>query len=466
MNVLRNTLLAFFLALSIGIRAADARQEDAQAAETPQVSAYFGRSVFAERRKALAAKVGDGVILILGAKEPEAFVPFRQNNTFFYFTGLEIPGAILWIDGKTGRSILFLPQLDLFDFIAAGSKRDPYAEMIAATGADNATGRKWLYTSLASRLPNQTIYTMATPEELGEVSRDGSVKALSDQFNDPWDQRPSREMQFMNRIRQWFPAVPIRDLTSAVDEMRWVKDAEEVRALRECARIGVEGMEQSIRTTRPGIYEHELADVAHYVFARRGASDAYFPIVASASNSLETHYNANNRKIEPNDLIVMDYAPEYEYEATDITRTWPASGAFSPEQAKYYETILEAHRAMIAAIRPGTTVKELKAIARAIYDKHGVGQYFPEGVGHFVGMSVHDQGPYDRPFVAGVVFNVEPMLSVPEKGWHFRLEDTVLVTPTGHEVLTATLPWELREIYELRDAGTTLQLLPKSILDR
>jgi Xaa-Pro aminopeptidase len=195
---------------------------------------------------------------------------------------------------------------------------------------------------------------------------------------------------------------------------------------------------------------------------RQGAQgDAYFPVVASGPNSNYTHYRANRRRIEAGDLIVMDYAPDFQYEVVDITRTWPASGSFSPEQLTYYNCVLEAHRAVIAAVKPGVTPKELTAIARKIYAKHGMEKFFPGGIGHFVGMSVHDPGPYDRPFVAGVVFNVEPMIDVPGKKWHFRLEDTVLVTPTGNEVITVGLPWELDDIYKLRDSGSTLELKPR-----
>jgi Xaa-Pro aminopeptidase len=318
-----------------------------------------------------------------------------------------------------------------------------------------------LFYSLANADGGRPIYTMSLPEELGAVSRDRSISTLSDRFHDPWDQRLSREQMFVQHLRQQFPMREVRDVTPIVDQLRWIKDEDEIRALRQCARIGVEGINEAIRATRPGVVEHELADVAHYVWMRRGArGDAYFPIVASATNSNYTHYNANSRTIGAGDLIVMDFAPEFQYEDTDITRTWPSSGAFNAEQTNFYNVVLEAHRAIIEAIKPGVTPKELKDLARGIYEKHGMGRYWPGGIGHFVGMSTHDPGPYDKPFVAGVVFNVEPMIDVKEKGWHFRLEDTVVVTPNGHEVLTAGSPWELADVYKLRDSGSSLDLKP------
>ena len=448
-----------FLLVAAAVAVVTAIPAAPQAVQAPthrQVSSYYPRAVFAARRKALASKLGTGVALIASAATPREFVPFRQNNTFFYFTGIDAPNALLWINGSDGRSTLFLP--DGSETSDEGPRLVPNTAAIAATGLDNVTGMKWLYLSLGTRAPD-AIYTMASPEELGGGSRDSALRSASDRFNSGWDAQLPKEDAFIRQLQTQFPTIPIHDLTPYVDAMRWVKDAEEIRALREAGRIGVEGMTEAIRATRPGIVEHELADVAHYVFMRRGAQgDAYFPVVASGPNSVFTHYSDNTRVIQPNDLIVMDYAPDFHYETVDITRTWPASGEFSAEQVKYYDTVLEAHKALIAAIKPGVTIKELGTIARSIYERHGMSSRYPGGIGHFVGMSTHDQGPYDRPLVPGVVFNVEPMIGVSEKRWHFRLEDTVLVTADGHEILTPGLPWELQDLYRLRDRESSLEL--------
>ncbi|MEO9226573.1 MAG: Xaa-Pro peptidase family protein [Gemmatimonadaceae bacterium] len=423
-----------------------------------EVSSYFSHEVFAARRKALAARIGNGVALVMGASTPSAYHRFRQNNTFFYLTGVEAPGAMLWINGSNGRSTLFLPEGSAMS--ASGPRLIPNVAAIQATGLDNVTGMEWLYLSLTSRKPD-SLFVLDSPEETSATSRDGALRSQADRFNSAWDAALPRETAFIQQLKTRLPTVPIRDLTPIVDDMRWVKDSAEIRAMREGGRIAVDAFAQAIRATRRGIYEHELADVTRYVFMRRGAQgEAYFPVVASGPNSVLTHYEDNSRRIESNDLIVMDYAPDFQYETLDITRTWPASGKFNAEQVKYYNTILEAHRAIIAAVRPGVTVQDLGRIARAVYERHGMASRYPGGIGHFVGMSVHDQGPNDRPFVPGVVFNVEPMIGIPEKGWHFRLEDTILVTATGHEILTPGLPWELDDLYRLRDRGSTLELQP------
>jgi Xaa-Pro aminopeptidase len=203
------------------------------------------------------------------------------------------------------------------------------------------------------------------------------------------------------------------------------------------------------------MYEYELEAAARFVYTRLGArGDAFRPIVASGPNTTIWHYSANNRQMKAGELVYMDYGADYEYYTSDITRTWPVSGRFTPEQEKMYRCILEVRDSVIAAMKPGVTVPNLKNIAEEVYKKHGfhkeflaIGRY----VGHTVGISVHDVFPADRDraFEAGVVFNVEPILEVPEKKIHLRLEDTVLITPAGAENMTAGSPAGIEEIYAL-----------------
>jgi Xaa-Pro aminopeptidase len=166
------------------------------------------------------------------------------------------------------------------------------------------------------------------------------------------------------------------------------------------------------------------------------------------------HYSANNRQMMDGDVVYMDYGADYEYYTSDITRTWPVNGRFTVEQEKMYRCILEARDAIIEAMKPGVTINQLRDIAGEVYKKHGfekeflaVGRY----VGHTIGISVHDveMRDRDRPLVAGVVFNVEPLLELPDKKIHMRLEDTVLITPTGALNMTAGAPAGLDEIYAL-----------------
>ena len=229
----------------------------------------------------------------------------------------------------------------------------------------------------------------------------------------------------------------------------------EIELIKKSSQIGAEGVKEAMKGTRAGMYEYELEAAARFVYTKLGArGDAFRPIVASGPNTMVLHYSANNRQMLDGEVVYMDYGADYEYYTSDITRTWPVSGRFTPEQEKMYRCILEARDAIIAAMKPGVTIKQLQDVAGAVYEKHGFGKEFQalgRYVGHTIGISVHDVSPPDRnrPLEAGVVFNVEPLLEIPEKKIHMRLEDTVLVTPTGALNMTAGVPAALDEIYAL-----------------
>jgi Xaa-Pro aminopeptidase len=158
--------------------------------------------------------------------------------------------------------------------------------------------------------------------------------------------------------------------------------------------------------------------------------------------------------MQEGDVVYMDYGADYEYYASDVTRTWPVSGRFTPEQEKMYRCILEVRQALISAMKPGVTIVSLQDVAEGIYKRHGFHKEFlaiGRSIGHTVGISTHDVLSFDRkrPFEAGVVYNVEPILEIPEKKIHIRLEDTVLITPGGAENMTAGAPAGIEEIYAL-----------------
>jgi Xaa-Pro aminopeptidase len=174
------------------------------------------------------------------------------------------------------------------------------------------------------------------------------------------------------------------------------------------------------------------------------------------------HYMENRRQMQAGEIVYMDYGSDSEYYTSDITRTWPVSGRFTAEQEKMYRCVLEARNAIIAAMKPGATLNTLKDAAEQVYQRHGYRDAFLGGgryIGHFVGISVHDvgaiSGPWlEKPFVPGVVFNVEPVLEFPERKIHIRLEDTVVLTQKGAENLTAAVPAEVEPLYALiREKG-------------
>lgn len=411
---------------------------------------YFTPDDFAARRAKLMEQIGDGVAVLQGADLTEAYIKFRQDNNFYYLTGVEMPWCAVMINGKTKTTTLFVPE---------GRFADIKDEALIAVGPDAAKAYKVnsvlpksamtaMLTGAANR--GQAFYVTTSPEETAEMSRDRCAGLRTTRLSDPWDGRISKELTFINKLKERFPMITIKDLTPIMDEMRWVKDAKEIAVLRECGKIGAHGFDEAMRVTRPGMYEYQIAAAADFVFENEGAmGPSYFPIAASAERGLSWHYNANNHTIKAGDVMMMDYAPELQYYSTDITRTWPVEGKFSDIQLKYYNCVKEASEAVIAAMKPGITVKDMNDIAIKVYTKYGFEKMYPGGIGHFVGMAVHDVGPYNKPFVPGVVFNVEPILEDKNMKLHIRLEDTIIITETGHENVTAGTTTDPEAMYKL-----------------
>ena len=183
---------------------------------------------------------------------------------------------------------------------------------------------------------------------------------------------------------------------------------------------------------------------------------AYAAIVGSGANGLVWHYNENGDRLEDGELIVMDYGASFGYQTMDITRTWPVSGRFTDIQERAYRAVLEAQKAVIAAMRPGVTRQETREISKAIVRKWGFDDRYASGAGHFVGMGVHDVGDYSLPLREGMVIAVEPIIEIPEEDIHIRIEDTVLITADGAEILSAAVPKEVDELLALvgRAVGT------------
>jgi Xaa-Pro aminopeptidase len=200
--------------------------------------------------------------------------------------------------------------------------------------------------------------------------------------------------------------------------------------------------------------------VAEFVFRWEGASGpSYFPVVASGPNSCLVHYHANTRTLQAGDVVVLDFGPDYRYYQSDITRTFPVAEAFTAEQRRVYEVVLEAQNAALARVRPGATFRDLDAAARAVIDAAGHERHWMHGVSHYVGMSVHDVGG-PAPFEPGVVLTVEPGIYIPERQLGVRIEDTVVVTASGYENLTRAAARTVEEIEALRRGSRFRRAIP------
>ena len=416
----------------------------------------FNKSEFEARRAKLFEKIPDGVAVIFAAKHQNYPVKFRQSPDFYYLTGIEEAGAILVMMGPGKRTVLFAPRRSEPMIRAEGpgiwqlEKREEFYGLTRVQPIEE-------FLSMLSFMPASVkkLYMIAGSQGNVQNARDELDYYEALELSQSIFGGITESKRAVGMVQQMVPQLTFQALDSLLDEMRWIKTPYEIELIKKSSQIGAEGVKEAMKGTRPGMYEYELEAAARYVYTKLGArGDAFRPIVASGPNTIILHYSANNRQMKDGEIVYMDYGADYEYYTSDITRTWPVSGRFTPEQEKMYLCILEARDAIIAAMKPGVTIKQLQDVADAVYKKHGFGKEFlalGRYIGHTIGISTHDVEPADRnqPLVAGVVFNVEPLLEISDKKIHMRLEDTVLVTPTGALNMTAGVPAALEEVYGL-----------------
>lgn len=396
--------------------------------------------VLEERRRALLDSLGTGVALVRSAstKDIETSYPqdsdFRQNNDFLYLTGLETPDSWLLLadrpEGGTAR-VLFVPE------------PDPDEERW--TGEQPGTEE-------AARVSG--IRDVRHTSEFEEMARSGQLASLAG--DDPLHLPLNGGALADPLVREIAggSSAPVRDVDSIMAQLRLVKDDFEVEMLREAVAITDRAIEAALRTARPGMWEYEIEAVVEHEFHRAGAERVGFPsIVGSGPNSVVLHYDDSRRETEEGDLVVMDVGAEYSYYTADVTRTFPVSGEFTDRQRALYELVLGAHRAALEAVGPGASVADVERAARSymrarsddLCGEATCEEHFVHGVGHWLGMDVHDVGSYSTPFRPGMVLTVEPGVYLPEEELGIRIEDDVLVTEDGHEVLS-TAPREAEAV--------------------
>lgn len=421
------------------------------------------RAEFAARRGRLLERIGGGVAVVLAAPAHREAVEFRQSPDFWYLTGIEEPGAVLVLDGRAKEARVYARRRAPMEVMVEGAGLRERADAAATYGV-KVLPLEQLLDSLPPLFAGaDTLWLPLRPHDELQHGRDEvRFEEAKARAHPLLGGAPPAQQRAVERLRALAPSRPAADVTLLLDRLRWVKTPYEVARLREAGRVGAEAVARAIQGTRPGQGEYALAADANWVVQTRGARIAFRPIVASGPNAVTWHYTANARRMRAGDLVLMDYGADVDGYTSDITRTWPVSGAYTAEQEKMYRCVLEARDAIIAAMKPGATIAQLQDAAAAVYAKHGYAQAFEalgRYVGHPVGISVHDVTPERGPsttLVAGVVWNVEPILELRDRGIHIRLEDTVLVTATGAENLTAGVPSAPRAVEALARKGGTV----------
>ncbi len=456
----------------------------------PLFTADFPPEEFAARRAAIAKTIGpNGLALLQGAASPPGYMRFRQSNEFYYLCGVEAPHAYLLLDGATARATLYLPHRNERREQSEGKvlSAEDADEVQRLSGVDAVAGTDRLGEDLAraARRSGRVLFTPMSPAEGAAMSRDLAVRAVGDRTSDPFDGGASREGAFILMLRGRFPQFELRDLSPALDRLRLIKSPRELALIRRATRLSGLALIEAMRSTAPGIFEHELDAMAKYVFHRNGAQgEAYYSLIASDRNAWYPHYNAGKRQMQDGELLLMDFAPDVGYYMSDVTRMMPVNGRFNAWQRELYGFYLSAYRAVLDAIRPNVTAQVVaqeavrtmeRLLATATFSKpsyESAARRFVEGyqrqasdpdasLGHWVGMATHDVGEHEGPLGPGMVFTIEPALRVPEEKIYIRLEDLIIITDTGKEVVSDFVPADIAAIERLMSEEGMLQRYPR-----
>lgn len=424
------------------------------------------------RRQHLASQMQRGVAIIPTAPERlrnrDAYYPYRFDSYFYYLTGFREPEGVLVIVAETeqsgSRHILFCRDKDETREIWDGFRFGPEIAK-ESFGFDEAYSISRLDEMIPDLLANQPALYYALGQDVA------------------WDARVTGWInQVREQVRKGVSApAKICDIRSLLDEMRVIKSAEEIDVMRNAAAISIEAHRRAMQLTQPGKHEYEIEAELHYIFRRRGAqAPAYTSIVAGGANACVLHYIENSAKLEDGDLLLIDAGCELDGYASDITRTFPVNGKFTPVQKDVYELVLAAQAAAIAAVKPGSTWDDphqaaLKVLVQGFVDlglcqgtvddvieSEAYKRFYMHRTGHWLGLDVHDAGDYKlhnswRLLQPGMALTVEPGCyirpaeNVPSHFWNIgiRIEDDVVVTETGNDILTVAAPKSVAEIEEV-----------------
>lgn len=422
--------------------------------------------IYRTRRAALVKTLKEGIVILPTAAEcirnADSHYEYRWDSFFYYLTGFREPEAVLVMTlGKKPKQILFCREKNLEREIWDGYRFGPaLAQEAFAFDAAHT------YAELDACLPELMADQPAIYTPMGADSS--------------WDHRVSSWLNAVRaRVRTGVSApTEIRDVRAIIANMRLIKDEHEIDIMRRAAKISSDAHRRAMRVARPGMYEFEVEAELLHEFVKNGARQpAYGSIVGTGVNACILHYRENNAQIKKGDLMLIDAGCELASYAADITRTFPVGGKFSGAQKDIYELVLASQQASIKAVKPGAAfadyhdvatrvlvrglidLKLCKGSVEGVIESGAFRQFYMHRAGHWLGLDVHDAGDYKQggkwvKLQPGMVVTVEPGLyirpaqNVPKAFWNIgvRIEDDVLVTKKGNEVLTASCPKTVKDV--------------------
>lgn len=427
--------------------------------------------IHVERRARFMAAIEGGAALVVSHPEMirnnDTLHEYRASSDLYYLSGFEEPEAAL----------LLVPGHEEHRFVMFVRPRDPEREVW--------TGRRAGVEGASALFGAEAAFPIGELDATLPKYLDGVERLFVNLGQDP--KRDDLALQMIHRTRRGTRAAvagpsALADAAQILHEMRLRKDTLEVENLERAARISAAAHRAAMEAVRPGLYEYELQAVVEYALRRGGCHRWGFPsIVGAGPNATVLHYESNSRQIQDGDLVLIDAAGEWGYMSADITRTFPASGRFSPAQRKLYDIVLRAEKEAIGRCRPGSSLQEahdaavrvlvegmvevglLEGDPQTLVGEEGYKRYYMHKTSHWLGMDVHDVGRYfsggsPRALEPGMALTVEPGLYVAEddpkappefRGIGIRIEDDVLITESGNRILTSGVPNEADEVEAL-----------------
>jgi len=388
----------------------------------------------------------NGVIMLFSDFENDRNV-FRQDSSFYYLTGVEEPGAVLLIY-LDGRQVLYLPNYDgrreKWAHVQVSPKISNIAEMLGVTEVKylgkpcpgfsiSPVFKKEQYENLVA-----DISDFVTQENIGFFT-------LLDNMNPTYFMQIDLYRNFLNL----FPKIEDMtfDLAPLVHHMRRYKSEHEVNQIYAAVQVTNLAHEAVREAIEPGRIEYEMQAVIESVFTQSGCSSAFPSIVATGKNTTVLHYTKRDQELKDGDLVIVDIGAQYNYYAADITRTYPVSGTFTDRQKEVYDAVLKTQSYIESIAKPGMFIKNEKEQEKSLHhralkflEEKGLSEYMYHGIGHFLGLDVHDVGDYTVPLAPGDVFTIEPGVYIPKENLGVRIEDDYVMTDNGVICLSYQLP--------------------------
>jgi Xaa-Pro aminopeptidase len=417
-------------------------------------------SVYRERQQELVHRVRhiqknskEGFILLIGAFDV-GYQQFIQDSSFYYYTGIEEPGCILLIE-LDGKTTLYIPQ---------------YKEQRS----------KWLTGTLDIHAQAQYSFACDYIAYLGEACRgyqptplfsEQEYKTILKKLTEAIDSKHTIYTTYSTNTHEYIQQkfvldrlqksildleASMLDISPIIANMRRKKSQQEIETLYKAVYITLLAQEGVAYALEPGKNERYLQAVIEFIFTENGALSAFSPIVASGKNGTVLHYTKNSSVLEKDNLVIVDIGARYEYYCADLTRTYPISGSFTKRQHELYSIVLETQQFIASIAAPGYWLlnkehpdKSLHHLAQEFLAERGYKQYFTHGIGHFLGLDVHDVGSYTEPLQSGDVITIEPGLYIPEEQIGIRIEDNYWVVDEGVVCLSQELVKEPQDIEKL-----------------